>query len=206
MLGQPSASVDREIEGRSFGTACLVAVAIAVLAFIAVGFLVVRAGIAPGPKMIRQIPQSFPSQFTLYRPERIYEMYTYPASAKRGIVALALGPLRLLMKATGKGDLPAVFDSAVGAVTDRDTISFAWKDLDATTDDVLRFYAGSFKEVGLLNPYVRALEDRTAVEMIATSTHMNASLVIVDQPGTEALDTVTLVVDYPAAGIGGASE
>lgn len=202
MPGQTAQGIDREIEGRSFGKACLVAVAIALVAVIVVVFLGIRSGLAPGPKLIRQIPSTFPKQFTLYQPENIYEMYTYPASAKRSIVAFALAPLRMFMKASGKGNLPAAFEGAVNYVTDRDTTSFTWKDLDSTSDDVLRFYAGSFKEVGLLDPYVRALEDKTAIEMVATSTLVNASLVIVDQPGTKALDAVTLVVDYPSEGIG----
>jgi hypothetical protein len=203
MGGQTSGEIEREIEGRSFGKACLVVAVIAVLAIAAVVTLFVRSGAMPGPKQVTQIPSSFPSQFTLFRPEKIFEMYEYPSSAKRGMASFVLAPIRAVMKVSGKGDLPKAFDGAVSSVTDRDTASFAWKDLDASSDDVLRFYAGSFKEVGLLNPYVRALEDRSAVEMVATSTVINASLVIIDQPGTPALDTVTLVVDYPSEGVGG---
>jgi hypothetical protein len=166
-------------------------------------FVFIRVGVSPGPKLIRQIPSNFPKQFTLFQPEKIYEMYSYPASAKRGITSFTLAPLRWVMRATGQGDMPAAFEGAINNVTDRDTASFAWKDLDATSDDVLRFYAGSFKQVGLLDPYVRQLDDRSAIEMVATSTLLNASLVIINTPSTPKVDTVTLVVEYPSGGVGG---
>ncbi len=203
MQVNPVEDVDREIEGRSFSASCLVAVIIAALAIAGILFLFIRAGISPGPKLIHQIPSNFPKQFTLFQPEKIYEMYSYPAAAKQGITSFALSPIRLIMRATGQGDLPPAFQSAVSSVTDRDTVSFAWKDVSASPDDILRFYAGSFKQVGLLDPYVRQLDDRSAIEMAATSTAINASLIIIDKPNTQTLDTVTLVVEYPTKGIGG---
>lgn len=203
MQGGSDIAIDREIVGRPLGTACLVAGIIGFLAVVGVLFFFIRAGLSPGPKLVRQIPANFPKQLTLFQPENIYEIYTYPASAKRGITSFALSPIRFLMRTAGQGELPSAFQAVVANATDRDTTSFAWKGLEASTDDLLRFYAGSFKQVGLLNPYVRQLDDKTATEMVATSTLVNASLVIIDRPDTPVVDTVTLVVDYPTGGIGG---
>jgi hypothetical protein len=202
MLGQQS-DVDHEIEGRTFWRACLIAAIVGVLATGGVLFVFIRAGVAPGPKLVYQIPATFPKQFILYRPEQIYEIYTYPASAKRSAASFALAPLRLLLRATGKSDLPTAFQGVVNTATDRDTASFAWKDVASSTpQEIFEFYAGSFKEVGLTNPYVRMLEDRSVIEMVATSTVLNASLVITDRPGMPTVDTITLIVDYPSGGIG----
>ncbi len=204
MLGQSAKDVDREIEGRAFWRACIIAAIVGAIAVVGVLFLFVRAGVAPGPKLVDRIPPAFPSQFILYRPEQIYEIYTYPASAKRSAASFALAPIRFILQATGQGGLPAAFQGVVNTATDRDTTSFAWKDVASSTpEEIFEFYAGSFKEVGLANPYVRMLDDKSVIEMVATSTVLNASLVITDHPGAPTVDTVTLIVDYPSGGIGG---
>jgi hypothetical protein len=187
--------VDEIIEGRPLRKACLIGCAILAAAFLLAAFLFMRVFFGSGPKRVSAVPSGFPADLALFRPEEAREINHYPGDTRSKTFRFMTAPVRFLASVTGQGDsLPdtGIEPSLAGS----DVVSVVWTNMDAKKDDVLRFYAGSLKQVGAAASEIRTSDDGETAQMIGSTSTTNVSIIISDDPDTEALDTITLIVEY----------
>jgi hypothetical protein len=88
-------------------------------------------------------------------------------------------------------------DRFLGAVRGSETITMTWKDVDATADDVLAFYANSMKGAGVTDPQMRQSEEKDVSQIVGvTNTGAKVNLLLIDDKQTPAIDSITLIVEY----------
>lgn len=202
MQDQPATSTKQEamnevIEGRPWWKVCLVGCAILVAAGLIVGFFLIRTFIGSTPKRITTLPDGFPTNVVLYRPEEAREIYFYPGEARGKVFRFTTAPVKFIASLVGQEEeLPDfVEENPIGNL---DTVSVLWTDIDASEDEVLRFYAGSLKQFGVENPEMRKSDDGYTAEMVGSTDTMAFSLILINDPKTEDIDTLTIIVEYPA--------
>lgn len=185
------------IEGRPWWKTCLIIAAITLAALIVTGIILFRVFSGSGPRPISELPDSFPPSFVLYRPEAIHDMYYYPASAKQRPFALALVPIKLLAGVSDQArQLSGYVEQGTASLRNTDTVSITWTGLDADAEEVLLFYAGAMKQVGVEEPQIRQSEDGNLSEMVGSTNDVNVNVLVDDRPGTDAIDTISLIVEY----------
>ncbi|HWR00215.1 MAG TPA: hypothetical protein VN397_05240 [Candidatus Methylomirabilis sp.] len=219
MTGQPiglpnPATSDEVVEGRSWWKTCCAGCCLGFLAIIALVIMGSRLLAGPGPQRIASIPDSFPAALTLYRPEDAKEIVYYPASSKSRITRLISGPFAWVMSTFRKTPGPAAigqiastgsidaFEKSVAFSISRfanvDRLAIRWSGLDATSDEVLRFYAGSLKQAGIGNAQMRRDANAGLTELTGTGTSLAFSLLLIDDANTFGIDSITVIVEYPS--------
>ncbi len=202
MQDQTAGSVKREamdevIEGRSWWKVCLIGCAILLAAGLITGFFLIRMFVGSTPKRITTLPEGFPANLVLYRPEDAKEIYFYPGEARGKVFRFMTAPVKFIASMVGKSDdLPDFVEE--NPIVNADTVSVLWTDIDATEDEALRFYAGSLRQLGVGSPEMRRSDNGETVEMIGSTETTSFSLVIVDDPNEEGIDTLTIIVEYPS--------
>lgn len=192
------ATTEEVIEGRPWWKVCCVScILLLIVVFIGIFFLL-RLLPATGPMSISSLPPGFPSEFVLFRPEAAVEMLYYPAKNKNRAFRFVTGPLSFF----ARGDdakLPQQIERGLIGVKDFDTVTIHWVNLNATKDEVLRFYAGSMFQAGITDPQMREQKDEADLaEMIGLSERLNIKVFLTDLPETNAIDSVTVLVEYPS--------
>lgn len=190
-------TVSEVIEGRTWWKVCLGGCAILLVLTLIVGLFLARALFGSGPERVSVLPEGFPSDFALYRPEEVREIYYLPGSSKEKTFRFMTVPLRFMSSMFDEQENLPNFEAERGMIAGRtDTVSMMWEDVQADEDDVLKFYAGSLKQAGVANPEMRRSEDRVTSEMIGSASDMNFSLLLVNEPDTDVIDTLTIIVEY----------
>lgn len=185
------------IEGRPWWKVCLAGCAILVAAVLIAGFFLVRTFIGSTPKRITTLPEGFPTNVVLYRPEEAREIYFYSGDARGKVFRFTTAPAKLIASLLDqKEDLPDFTEE--NPIGNKDTVSVLWTNMDASEDEVLRFYAGSLKQLGVENPEMRKSDDGDMVEMVGSTDTTVFSLIMINDPKTEDIDTLTIIVEYPA--------
>lgn len=213
-LGIPNpATSDEVVEGRPWWKICCAGCCLGILAVIVLAFVSFRWLTGPGPERLMRLPDSFPKSFTLYRPEEAREIMYYPASEKGRMMRIVTGPYGWFKGLVGRApaatfggysatatteSLQRAIESQVSAYSDKDTVAVRWSGLQATPDDVLRFYAGSFMQVGI-NPQMRRDENAGLVELAGSSPRLRSSLLMVDDSKIAGIDSLTVIVEYQAS-------
>jgi len=196
--GADKREVDDVIEGRPWWKSCLIIVGITLVVLVLVSVVMIRFFSGSGPRRVKEIPENFPSSFTLFRPEAIRDVYLYTAAEKQRPLKFASLPLRLMGRVSGEATTIAdKMERGTSAIQNADTVSIEWVDVDTSVQDILLFYAGSMMQAGIYDPQVRATDQGDVSEMIGTSALINVHLYVLDDPKTEKVDQITLSVDYP---------
>jgi hypothetical protein len=211
-LGIPNPATSDEIEeGRSWWKVCCVGCCLSIIVVLALLFVGIRYFMGPGPKIVTQIPASFPSQLTLFRPElKPDEIIYFPGSSKSQIARVVTGPLNWFNSLVNKSSASLGGMSASGAsmtlqqmlssrlltVEGYDTVAMRWSNVNATSEDVSRFYAGSLKQAGIFNPQMRV--NGSVTELSGSNDPLMFSLLIVDTPEVSGVDSISIVVEYPS--------
>jgi hypothetical protein len=189
--------VDSVIEGRSWWKVCLTGCAILLVAAFVAGFFLIRSFVGSTPKRISVLPDGFPQNLVLYRPEEAREILFYPGEARGKVFRFMTAPVKFIAGLVGKGDeLPDFADK--NPIETSDTVSVLWTDMDATQDEVLRFYAGSLQQIGVEHPEMQKFNDGETVEMVGSTDTIVFSLVMVNDPKTPEVDTLTVIAEYPS--------
>lgn len=192
-----SSGVDSVVAGRPWWKACLIIGGIGFAAVILVGFLLMRYFSAGDPVRIKVLPENFPESFTVYRPERISEIYYASSEKKNKPIRFILAPLRLLGGISSAiGALPDRIEKSLDAFRGFDTVTITWSGVESDVDEVSRFFAGAFLQAGMTDPQMRKTSEGDAVQMVGSSDNLNANLLIVDTPDVPGVDRVTLTLDY----------
>ena len=196
-----STKVDTLVTGKSRWKSCLLTVVIVILALILAGIIAMKFLAGSGPKEVKAIPANFPSALVLYRPEDVKSIVYYPASEKNKPLAFALSPIQMLSGASPDAkQLAEHMQKGLSTLTQTDTVSLTWLDVPAKTDDVLRFYVGSFVQAGLADPQIRQTAQKDVTELQGQGNGMSVDVLITAKAGASTIDTITLVADYrPAA-------
>lgn len=190
-------AINEAIEGRPWWKVCLASCAILLVAGIAASFFLVRTFVGSTPKRISSLPDGFPSDLVLFRPEDAREIYYYPGKAKGKVFRFMTAPVKFIASLVGKQEELPDFASE-NPIDNADTVSILWTDIDASKDEVLRFYAGSLQQLGVANPEMQKFDDRRTIEMVGSTETTTFSMVLIDDSETEAIDTVTIIVEYPS--------
>jgi hypothetical protein len=212
LLGIPNPSTSDEIEeGRSWWKVCCIGCCISFVVVIVLLFGGIRYFMGPGPKVVTQIPASFPSQLTLFRPElKRDEILFFPSSSKSQIARVVTAPLNWFssmanksglsfggMSASGSAQtLQQMFSSRLLSIEGFDTVAMRWSNVNSTPEDISRFYAGSLMQAGIPEPQMRV--NGGVTELIGSSDTLKFSLLIVDTPEVAGVDSISIVVEYPS--------
>jgi len=191
------ATTEEVIEGRPWWKVCCVGCVVFVIVAVLAVVLIVRLSPGAGPRLVSTLPDAFPNDVVLYRPEAIREIYHYPAESKHRALRFFYAPFQAMGKDAKK--LPELMQTGLKGVTDTDTVTINWASLDATPDEIARFYAGSMIQAGIEEPQMRRTDqDGTVIEMTGSRTGLSYRVVLFDDAETPAVDTVTVIVEYPS--------
>jgi hypothetical protein len=215
-LGIPEpATTDEVVSGRPFWKVCCVGCCSGILVIIVLLFASLRFFSGPGPRVIASLPEQFPVELTLYRPEEAREIVYYPAHSKSAVVKLVTGPLDWVRRFTPKNGSSELANglavtNTVAFVNDAmrsrltnaqgyDTVAIRWSDVAASSNEILKFYAGSLKQAGIRSPQMRRDDATGTNEMVGTADGLRVNLLLVDNPKTpNIVDNVSIVVEYKA--------
>lgn len=206
-MGLPDpATSDEVIEGRSWWKACCAGCCLGFIALFLGGFLMIRFMWGSGPKTVQELPPNFPSQFVVFRPEAAQEIVYYPGTSKTAATKIVTGPLSWLGQVFGGGSATGSVQAVGGAINaqlrsleGRDTVSIRWDNMQVSRDEVLRFYAGALRQVGIYNAQANDPKGTWDVHMKGANTALSFSLIMSDDPDRAGIDSMTIVVDYPVA-------
>jgi len=196
---------DEVAEGRPWWKVCCGGCCIGIVVLFIVVPLVLHALFRSGPKHVEKIPENYPSELILFRPEEAVEILHYPAASKGAVARLVSAPLALIQRipvpesvssTTSAAQLSEAIRTELRRVEGRDTIAIRWSNVDATRDAVLRFYAGALKQAGMPPAQVRR-DDATSIdEMLSQRNDLRFSLLLTDDASTKGVESVSVVVEY----------
>ncbi len=171
-----------------------------VIVLVVVFIVGIRLFAGSGPQPVDKIPATFPKQLPLYRVETADEMLYYPAAAKNAMSRIATAPLAWISRFAGSDKSVGDVQNAIGAqlrrIEGRDTVVIQWRDLQASREDLLRFYAGALQQAGLPPGKMRRDDGGLADELTSRSATISFTLLLTDEPRQAGLDNVTIVVEY----------
>jgi hypothetical protein len=192
------ASADEAIEGRPWWKVCCVGCLGLVILLLVGVFFLLRILPNAGPRSVRELPDDFPADLVLFRPEAAVEILYYPAEDKNRAFRYVTGPLSIFARGEN-AELPKQIEQGLVGVKDFDTVTVHWVNLNAKKDDVLRFYAGAMIQAGIADPQMREQKDgNELVEMLGLSERLNVKVFLNDDPETAVIDSVTVLVEYPS--------
>lgn len=196
-----SKETDALVTGKSRWRSCLLTVVIVILALILAGIIAIKFLAGSGPKEVKTMPANFPTILVLYRPEDMKSIVYYPASEKGKPLAFALSPIRMLSGTSQEAkQLADHVEKGVSTLTQTDTVSLTWLNVQAKPEDVLRFYVGSLVQAGIANPQVRQTAEKDVTELQGQGNGLTVDVLITAKSASSTIDTITLVVEYrPAA-------
>lgn len=192
-------------EGRPWWKVCCGGCCIGVLVLFVVIPLFLQFVFRSAPKRVESLPESYPSQLVLFRPEDAVEILYYPAESKSQVTRVLSAPLALMRhvpvpdsvsSSTSAEQVGEAIQTELRRVEGRDTVAVRWANLDATRNDVLRFYAGALRQAGMPQAQVRRDEGTSIDELLSQRSDMRFSLLLVDDPDIQGVDSVTVVVEY----------
>jgi hypothetical protein len=209
MSGQPLTDVkplrtEELEEGRSWWKVCCAGCCLGFVALGVVIFFGARLFWGSGPTRITRLPDQFPSQLALFRPEAAAEMLYYPGTSKTAATRIITGPLEWLgglFPDTATSSVRSV-GSAIAAqarrLEGRDSITIRWEKLRASREDVLRFYAGALRGAGMSSQATDP-NGTWEVHLTGANASMTFDLLMSDDPDVIGIDTMVIAVDYPAS-------
>lgn len=216
-LGIPNPATSDEIEeGRPWWKVCCAGCCLGVLALAALAFGGLSLATGPGPERVSSLPESFPAALTLFRPEEAREIIYYPASSKNRLARIVLAPIGWLSgfmrrapsrwpfngsatSSPAEESLQTAVAAQVSKFSNADTVAVRWNKLDATTGDIVKFYAGSLIQAGVGTPRLRRDENAGLVELAGSGPALNFSLLLMDDFKLPGIDSLTIIVEYPSS-------
>lgn len=204
MLGQPvgvpDPAVDDEVtDGRSWWKVCCLGCCLGFLVL----FVLIVGGIrlfsGAGPKPVSGLPKGYPPEL-VFRPEQATEILYYAGASKGSLTRLIAAPISWIAGLGGaqsQGALAAL-DAQLGRLQGRDTVTIQWSNMNATRDDVLRFYAGALRQDGIVSPKTTDPNGTWDVHMTGGNATLSFDLLIQDDPDKPGIDALTVVTEYPS--------
>jgi hypothetical protein len=197
-----NSEVNQEISGKPWWKTCSIVAGVVIVVFLIISFIFIRFVGGSGPQYTNRLPASFPTNFVLYRVGLAKQIVYYAASEKNKPIRLIMTPVRMLAQFTPQGQSFAdSMDKFLGVVGQNETVTITWSDVDAKADDVLVFYSGSMRAAGITDPQMRQTAEKDVSQLVGTTNAgTKINVLLVDDPKTPKIDTITVVVEYPAAG------
>jgi hypothetical protein len=211
MLGQSTApatdesAMEEAVQGRSWWKTCCTGCCLGLIVLGVVIFFGFRLLWGSGPRTVTRIPDTFPTQLVLFRPEEVREIMYYPGADKGTATQLIAGPLAWLEQAISSagGSASGTAQSIGGNVQSRlrqlegrDTVAMRWENVNASRDEIIRHYAGALRQVGILSPQMRRDPAGLFDEMTGKTNNLSFSLLVDDDPAKTGIDHVSVVVEY----------
>jgi hypothetical protein len=196
---------DQATEGRAWWKVCCTGCCLGVAALFVVIPLLLQFVFNAAPEKVARVPDSYPSQMLLFRPEEAAEILYYPAASKGKVARLLSGPLALIQRiplpesmssSTSADQIGRVIREELRRVEGRDTVAVRWSSLNATRDEVLRFYAGALKQAGMPQAQTRRDAAANLDELLSQRPDMRFSLLLTDDPSIRGVENVSVVVEY----------
>lgn len=113
---------------------------------------------------------------------------------------LIMTPVRVLSSMSPNGQSVAdSIDRFLGVMSTDETVTMTWADVDANAEEVLAFYAASMRSAGVIDPQMRQTPEKDVSQIVGTTnTGARINILLVDNQTTPKIETITVVVEYPA--------
>lgn len=210
MQGQPSglpdpATTEDVVQGRSWWKTCCAGCCLGLIVLGVLVFVGFRLAWGSGPRSVTRIPDTFPSQLVLFRPEEVREIIYYPGADKGTATKLITGPLgwlESLIQSRGgstTGTMQSIggnIQSRLRQLEGRDTVAMRWENVNASRDEIIRHYAGALRQVGIPTPQMRRDPAGLFDEMTGKTSAISFSMLVDDDPAKTGIDSVSVVVEY----------
>lgn len=198
---------DKVAEGRPWWKVCCTGCCLGIMVLFVLVPLTIRFVFQSGPTRVSGLPETFPSQLLLFRPEDAEEILYYPADSKQKTLAFIRAPITWISQwGTPESASSSVSVAQVGnaiqteitRVEGRDTVAIRWANLDASRDELLDFYIGALKQAGM--PFQRVIKEDLGtgtIEINSQRSDTRLSALITDDPATPLIvENVSVIVEY----------
>jgi hypothetical protein len=200
-IGVPDPATSDEVtEGRPWWKVCCVGCCLGFVVLIVAIVVLVQAATGPGPKPVKSLPSDYPRAL-VFRPEEAAQILYYPGSSKGTVAKIVTAPLNWVAGLTAKSSasstgVASAIDSRFHQIQGRDTVTITWQNLNASRDEVLRFYAGALKEEGIFSVKTTDPDGTSEIHMTAGDSNLEFDLLIEDNPDQAGIDLLTVRTDY----------
>lgn len=210
MLGQPigipDPAVDDEVtDGRSWWKVCCLGCCLGFLVLFVLIVVGIRFLSGPGPKSVSGLPAGYPAVL-VFRPEEAAQILYYSGASKSSLSRLVATPVAWLVGLSGGSSSStgalASLDMQLRGLQGRDTVTVQWENLNASRDEVLRFYTGALRQAGVSSPKTTDPNGTWDVHMTGRNATLSFNLLIQDDPDKPAIDRLTVVTEYPVPSAG----
>ncbi len=195
---------DKIVEGKSWWKTCLIGCLLFIVAIFVGGYLLFRFLFGPADKLIISLPENYPEYLMPYKPSEVRTMRFSSGQNRSKIMSILTAPVSLVaglgdkMKASSTEDTESL-QNAVGLISaslsNKDTITIIWSDLESDKKEVLDYYSALAKTAKMTEKTYR--DEATGTDFLgAQKTDSMFQLYLQDLPDTPLLDKIILVVEY----------
>lgn len=189
------------VRGKSLRKACCIGCVLFIAAVAIAAYAILRILTGPPTQNLTQLPANYPSDFALYRlPDAVSITYV-PGKSRGKIFDIITSPIIALINSVGTStasqvsDVKGVLGVYSAGLKGKDSVTVVWKDLVATRQDVLDYYAALFKRAGMTEKIAR--EEAVSTDLIlARRKDAAIQLYLRDAPDVPNIEEVTVTVDY----------
>ena len=191
-------------EGRPWWKVCCASCCLGFLAIFVLIFFGARLFWGSGPTTVKQLPDQFPAQLVIFRPEEAKEILYYPGKSKTAATKIVTVPLDWIANVIGGSATSSVrtvgnaISAQVRRLEGRDSVTIRWEYLPVSRDEILRYYAGALRQAGLSSQTTNP-NGTWDVHLTGSNAIMAFDLIVSDDPGKVGIDAMVIVVDYPAS-------
>jgi hypothetical protein len=199
---------DQVAEGRPWWKICCGGCCLGIVVLFVVIPVLLQFVFRSAPVRVEKLPDTYPKQLILFRPEEAISIMYYPAESKGAVTRLLRAPLALIQRipvpesvnsSTSAAQITEAIQTELRRAEGRDTVAIGWRNLNSSRDNILRFYVGALKQAGMPPVQQRRDEARGVDELLSQRGDLRFSLLLTDDPSTVPVEDVSVVVEYVVA-------
>ncbi len=194
-MEQNAAAIEPAETGRSWAKACCLGCVLFLIAGAITLFVAIRLLAGPGAQPISQLPSNYPADLQLYRISEAGGMTFQEGKNKGRVLEFISLPVKWFSHFSSSTQFERGVKDYANVVAGMDRVTVAWTELNATSDEVLVYYANLFKVAGMSDEAIRDEETHT-VGALAKRPGAIIQLLLTDTPEVPGVDRIVVSVDY----------
>lgn len=190
--------------GRPWFSICCIGCIVLLVGFFVASYAFVRVISGPTSRTVRSLPANYPADLPLFRIQDASSIVHAQGKDRGNMMRIIAVPMKFFAQfsqstsSQGQGTsdrFAQVWSGYTDQVQGMDVVTVTWEDLNASREDVLRYYADLFQRVRMENQAMR--DEATGTDIVlATRPSSAIQLRLRDVPETPEIDELVITVDY----------